>query len=555
MQNTDFAIAAGALMRILVILLYTPICFVVVRRLFPRLSWGGRLMSTGMLSVQIVILIVGLEDGPRWELKGWLWHLDQEWNIPSTFASMQLALVAGAALAAATLGRAYRRRYRLFIAAIGLFFLFLAWDEYFTLHETDLALETAYIAAGVTIAGVALLATARSPRRRRLWHYCLLAGMALNVTGAMFVDALPQICRRLGSIQLDGCLYFYNLEESFELLGVWLILVAILGILTEAAPKWSRLVYLCLYVLPVCWILLLTSDVWRPRLESRFFARPASIAFESGLNLRGYALDWNQESIYIWLYPAAWRSRYERAGFSIHLVDQASGESVASRNRHALPQFHLLLAPGFAHVYRQQIVVEIPPDTPFNRAYWITLTHWRDEGDEFVRQRVINSDHQQLNETQVILDELVFSAPSNDVVVPLAIFGDAYTLGMVDLPESASPGSALSVSFTWRANAAGADDLVQFLHLGHIESGDWQVFDRQPLGPRLPTRLWYKGLTESETWEAPLPPDLATGQYRVFTGLYRLSDKMRIPVSDVNGAPFADARVPLGSLMIEDVQA
>lgn len=551
MQNTDFAIAAGALMRILVSILYAPICIVVLRRLFPRLSWGGRLLATGMLAAQIVILIVGLEDSPRWELKGWLWHLDQEWNIPSTFASIQLAMVSGAALAAATLGRAYRRRYRLFIAAIGLFFLFLAWDEYFTLHETDLALEAAYIASGIAIAGMTLLATARSPHRARLWHICLLAGMVLNVTGAMMVDALPQICRRLGSIQLEGCLYFYNLEESFEFLGVWLILVAVLGILTEAAPKLPHLIFLCLSALPVCWILLVTSDVWRPRLELRLTALPASIAFESGLNLLGYTLDWNREAIDIWLYPSAWRSRYERAGFSIHLVDQASGKSVASRNRHALPQFHLLLAPGFAHVYRQQILVEIPPETPTNRAYWITLSVWRDESDEFVSQKVIESDHQQLNETQVILDELVFPAPAASVVAPLAEFGGAYTLGIVDLPESASPGSALSVSFTWRANAAGEEDLVQFLHLGHIDSGEWWVFDRQPLGPRLPTRLWYMGLTENETWEVRLPPDLATGQYRVYTGMYRLRDQERISASDAYGSPFADARVPLGSLNIE----
>ncbi len=553
MQSAEIVISAGALMRALVFILYAPICLVVVRRLLPRLSLSSRLLAIGMLAAQIVILIVGLEDVPRWEPNGWLWHLDQEWNIPSTFASMQLAMVAGAALAAASLGRAYHKRYRLFIAAIALFFLFLAWDEYFTLHESDLALETAYIASGIAIAGMAILAAARSPRRLRLWHSGLLAGMALNVTGAMIVDALPQNCRRLGSIQLEGCLYFYNLEESFEFIGVWLILVAVLGILSEADPKGRRLVYLCLSILPVCWILLLTSDVWRPRLELRFRALPASIAFESGLNLRGYTLDWNRQSMDIWLYPSAWRSHYEGAGFSVHLVDQASGEAVASRNRHALPQFHLLLAPGYAHVYRQQIVVEIPPETPTNRAYWITLSAWRDEGDEFVSQRVIESDHQQLNETQVILDELVLPASSNDIFVQLAEFGDAYTLGNVDLPESARPGTALSASFTWRANAAGGEDLVQFLHLGHIDSGEWQVFDRQPLGPRLPTRLWYKGLTESETWEAPLPPDVATGQYRVFTGLYRLSDKERIPVSDVNGAPFVDARVPLGSLMIEGV--
>jgi len=551
MNGSEMAVPAGALMRVLVFLLYAPVCLAVFRWSIPRLSLSYRLLAIAMLAAQVVILVVGLEDIPRWETTGWLWHLDQEWNIPSTFASMQLAVVSGAALATATLARAYNKPYRLYMGGISLFFLFLAWDEYFTLHETDLALETAYIASGIVIAGATVLAAAHSPRRARLWPVCLLAGMALNVIGAMAVDALPQICKRLDSIQLEGCLYFYNLEESFEFLGVWLILVAVLGILSEAAPKLRRLIHLFLLVLPVCWILLLTSDAWRPRLELRFRAQPASIEFESDLRLQGYSLDWNRESIEIWLYPSAWRSRYERAGFSVHLVDQASGQSVASHNRHAQPQFHLLLAPGYAHVYRQRIVVEIPAETPANRAYWITLSVWRDEGDEFVSQKVLESDHQLLNETQLILSELVFPAPSAVSFVPLAEFGEAYTLGTVDLPESASAGTILPLSFAWGANAAGEEDLVQFLHLGHLESGEWWVFDRQPLGPRLPTRLWYSGLSEREIWEVPLPADLAPGQYRALTGLYRLSDKERIPASDVNGRLFADARVPLGSLTIE----
>ena len=92
---------------------------------------------------------------------------------------------------------------------------------------------------------------------------------------------------------------------------------------------------------------------------------------------------------------------------------------------------------------------------------------------------------------------------------------------------------------------------MQFLHLGHESSGEWWVYDQQPLGARLPTRLWYKGLADSETWQVPLPADLAPGRYRVFTGLYRTRDLERIPANDAGGSPFPDARVPLGSLTIE----
>ena len=91
----------------------------------------------------------------------------------------------------------------------------------------------------------------------------------------------------------------------------------------------------------------------------------------------------------------------------------------------------------------------------------------------------------------------------------------------------------MRISFTWHSDVNWQEDLVQFLHFGFENSGDWWVYDRPPLGPRLPTRLWYSGLADSEAWEVPLPPDLAPGRYEVFTGLYR---------SRRSGADFGERR-------------
>ena len=87
--------------------------------------------------------------------------------------------------------------------------------------------------------------------------------------------------------------------------------------------------------------------------------------------------------------------------------------------------------------------------------------------------------------------------------------------------------------------------------LVHEESGEWWVYDQQPLGDRLPTRLWYEGLADSETWNVPLPVDLVPGRYSVFTGLYRVRDRERVPVHDGEGMYWLDARVSLGSLIID----
>ena len=76
-------------------------------------------------------------------------------------------------------------------------------------------------------------------------------------------------------------------------------------------------------------------------------------------------------------------------------------------------------------------------------------------------------------------------------------------------------------------------------------------FDQQPLGPRLPTRLWYKGLADSETWHVPLPADLPRGSYSAYTGLYKSQDLQRLPATDADGASWPEGAVRLGKLAVE----
>ncbi len=539
-------------MRVMVFLLYAPICLVALRLLIPRLSRASRILAIAALSAQIVILVVALEDTPRWELKGWLWHLDQESSIPNTFASAQLALVSGTALATAILASGRNTLNRLYLVGLSLLFLYLAWDEYFALHERNLDWKQQYLALGAIVVIATVIVRLRSQQHTDLWLGVFLAGLAISGVGAMVFKLLPLTCDGIAWLRIQGCLQYDFIEEAAEFIGIWLILVAALGDLTDAAPKQRRLVPFFLFTLPILWTILLTRDAWLPRLELRFRAKPATIAFESDLRLLGYQVKRDEESVELWLYPSAWRSHYSKLGFSLHLVDQASGKSIASQERHTRSQQRLLLAPSFAHIYRKQMAVEIPPETPTNRAYWIVLSLWREEGGAFTSQKVLDSDHQLLSETQVILGEFALPAASSAVsAAPLALFDGSFTLGAVDLPPSARLGETLNISFSWRAGAAGLNDYAQFLHLGHVDSGEWWVYDQQPLGPRLPTRLWYSGLADSETWAAPLPADLASGEYAVFTGLYRLSDQERVPVKDKDGLRFVDARVPLGYLTLE----
>ncbi|MCY3977198.1 MAG: hypothetical protein OXG23_03775 [Chloroflexi bacterium] len=277
------------------------------------------------------------------------------------------------------------------------------------------------------------------------------------------------------------------------------------------------------------------------------------VRFEGSLSLQGYRINQLSDKVVLQLYLSARQKDYVDKGFTAQLIDQITGEWVASNSRNASKRHMIwILGAEFEQIHRQQIELAIPAEAPRNRALWLVLTAWHRQPHHDHRLPVLTSDHWQLNETQIVVAELVLPAASSaGSAAPLAVFDGSFTLGAVDLPASARLGETLNISFSWRADAAGLNDYVQFLHLGHINSGEWWVYDQQPLGPRLPTRLWYSGLADSEVWVAPLPADLASGEYAVFTGLYRLSDQERVPVKGKDGIPFVDARVPLGHLTLE----
>ena len=183
--------------------------------------------------------------------------------------------------------------------------MFLGLDEYLALHEFIDGWEIRYIILGAGLVAATLLVALRSPRRERIWHICLLAGLAMSVVGAMLFNALPTTCGNLGFLQIDGCLQFFFPEESLEFLGIWLTLVAILGMFSETVPRPQPLVRRFLFALPVLWILLLFLNSHLPRLELLLLAQPVSIEYETDVSLHGYRIDSGEEVALLRLYASA----------------------------------------------------------------------------------------------------------------------------------------------------------------------------------------------------------------------------------------------------------
>lgn len=556
MNGGDTLLSNEAIIHLVLLVVYVPVCAITYRRLIPRLSLTCKRLAGGMLAAQIVAVVMALQYRPKSGFEVWLWNLEQEWNIPTTLTSTQLALVGVIALITAWLAKKRPAWERLYLVSISLIFPYLALDEYFKLHEHRL-LAIPYSTLGAITVIATILVALRSPRQKLVWHVGMLAGIAIGVIGGIVVDKMPPLCDSFLLFPLDGCLQLTFWEESLELLGIWLTLVAMLGHLSDTVSKPKLLLRCLLYMLPALCILLLILGPIALQLEFRLRAQPADVQFESGVSLRGYRIDSDEKSSHLQLYmsarPRDYIGRGVRMGFSVHLVDQESGASVASLNESAhIPQDAWLFGPGYAPLFRNHLAVPFPPATPVNRAYWIVLTIWRkkETGHDF--QKIITSDRQLLSNTQAILGELAIPAKvEGAAIVPAAVFNNGFSLGAVSMPERINPGETLPVSFLWRSDVRGQEDLTQFLHFVAEENDDLWNHDQQPLGPRLPTRLWYPGLADSETWHVPVPADLAPGRYNVFTGLYRARDRERAPAMTAGGASWPDARVRLGTLIVE----
>ena len=552
------AVPTLTVVRILNALVYISICSFAYWKLIPRLSRMSITLATVMLVAQVAVMLVFLAEQYTSHFERWFWHLDSEYNGPTLLASAQLALVAAVLLAAAVFASAWQGFRRYYSAVISLYFLFLALDEQLALHDS-MPLWHVHIVLGLLITVATAIVLARSPRRDRVWYACIFGGLALSAFGALFLEQFRSraACTSIGFFE-NGC-RIHDVEEAFEFAGVWLTLVAALGLFSGLPRRTRRRIGIMLFFVPVLWMLALATTGFIAYIEFRFLSHPAAVKFETSLELQAYRIERVEDKLRLQLFTsmADWED-YTGVALSLHLVDQLSGASIvgtdqaASREREWRILYRINSIRERSWMYTQWMELPIPPGTATNRALWLVLTTWRRQGDQLLRQNIVDSDLRLLDESQLVLGELIIPGGSDLLSIEqLASFDHGLALGVVRLPAVARAGDTLSIPFSWRAEADGLEDYTQFLHLVHEERGTQWGYDQQPLGARLPTRLWYRGLADTEIWQAPVPADLAPGTYTVFTGLYRPSDLKRLPARDAAGESLTDDRVPLGSVTIE----
>ncbi len=396
MNGAELSLSPLTLGSLFAIALYCPVVWFAYRRLIPGLSPIAKVLAALMLASQAFALAVSMGMEPRSEVEAWLWDLNGEWNAPTTLAAIQLALVSGIALAAALISRQRPIWHRLYLFALGGLHLVFAYDEYSRIHESLPHWELIYAAVGALVVALTLAVAYGSPKGMRRWHVCLLAGLAMSAAGGMLVEQLQYeaVCGLMGSLSQETCPWRHDVEESLELLGFWLVLVAMLGHFSDSSPKRRRLASIGLAAFMALWGAYLVAASPLALVVIPDWARRAAIEFEPGWHVYGYKLeDDGLPSALIMQLPGGVDAA--TLGFSIHLVDQVSGASLASAdryvNRHTKVSLQKL---AFRPMYKQNVALEIPPEAAANRALWAVLTLWRVQDGEYIRQRVIASDHQ-----------------------------------------------------------------------------------------------------------------------------------------------------------------
>lgn len=501
---------------------------------------------------------------PFWD---WFLDLQYELNLGSIFSSLQLMVVALAALVCAVGVPGLRRWQRLYWLLLVAAFAFLSLDEFYSFHETlGGRVETEAWRIPYALAGIGLFAATAAAfwfgfRRQVRLFALLFMGLAIMAVAGIGIEEF--VLR--GYVRDDpSASWMYVFEELFEMVGATIILAGFISYAQENLDerRWAgaRRLLLAGSIAWTGWLVF--ALVLQARIEAALFATPANIAYEGGLRLVAYRVSPDVVrpggEVELTLYWEADNSLNDDYSLSVHLLSHPEIASVAQSD-----DLHIGPLPSrawFPHiVVRRTAWVQLPDDLPTQQSYWLLMRAWygpwplgRPWQDTTGLTVIDPGTVRQLADDSVILASL--PAPADAPLPPPETSGGAafpaegirfegYTL-----PDEAVTGDTFDVRFWWQTEAAPPRDLQQFFQLIHQDSGEVFSFDQQPFGGRFPTSDWPANTRLLDEWTVTIQGDMPAGTYDVFTGLYDLATMERAAVIGADGQPLEANSIRLGAL-------
>ncbi len=123
-----------------------------------------------------------------------------------------------------------------------------------------------------------------------------------------------------------------------------------------------------------------------------------------------------------------------------------------------------------------------------------------------------------------------------------------------DDPIRARPGDVIHLTLEWESLAPAGESYTVFVHLIDPANHPLVALDYTPLGGSTPTHLWIPkwlpGQRMLDPYRLELPADLPPGEYLIEAGLYEMTGKRRLHLSDSDGNLTGD-RYILGRIIVE----
>ena len=224
-----------------------------------RHFFGSRAQRFGwlLLAGQLLLLTMhGWPIGPH----AW-WDHDAEYNIPVAFSTFQVMVGSFCALTVAISPSIRPRWQRGYWALLSLGLYILGQDEFGVLHDRFPILEDYYLIGGALLAASSVFVWWRLEARQRHYLYLLMAGLGISVAGAEVLDKTPKLCEEYVQIFSLDCIRFHPLEETFEKLGAFFVVIALLGFAEQVfeSSRWQRTVKPMLLVFSLVTIIALAK--------------------------------------------------------------------------------------------------------------------------------------------------------------------------------------------------------------------------------------------------------------------------------------------------------
>ncbi|MAS32647.1 MAG: hypothetical protein CL610_01495 [Anaerolineaceae bacterium] len=479
----------------------------------------------------------------------WFFNVNFEQNLISSYSAL-LLLSTGILALFVALGRfaASNRLLAMVWLLWGVVYLFLCYDESYTFHEFFKHWKFYFSGLGGVMVLAALYGLWADVKNRTL-YLLMMFGLGITAGGGLLLD--------------DRVSDSFLIEELLELAGTTLVLAATYTTLRRTADSyWMRARKVLFIASPIWLIVLFLVGFWPlPMLEARLLAQPVQVDYLDGaLSLVAYQTedrtyrpgDWVKVSLY-WQANRPLDDNYAQ---SIRLLRPPYGEVAA--------QTDMLLGPpnqpttnvwpeGF--IFKKTLYIKSTDMLTAPVSYWLSLNVWRapwDDEQEDNMLLVSRTDKDLLLPDTAVLERISFTSTEQLPPAPLAAdyqFDKPIRLTGYDLPAIVVPGQ-ITLRFWWQTDAPVNDDLVQFLHLQHTETGHYEVIDHPPLLETFPTSGWPDNFHAIGEWTAQEIGDLPAGQYDVYTGLYDQNSQQRIPARNGNNEYVPDHRIHLGQMTV-----